>query len=74
MNIQETSTICAIATPAGSGAIAIIRLSGSNSFAIAQSVFRSKSQQTIENQKSHSILFGEIVDGEDIVDEVGRSL
>jgi tRNA modification GTPase len=74
MNIQETSTICAIATPAGSGAIAIIRLSGSNSFAIAQSVFRSKSQQTIENQKSHSILFGEIVDGEDIVDEVLLSI
>jgi tRNA modification GTPase len=64
------NTICAIASPAGSGAIAVIRLSGPNSFAIVQSIFKSKTQQIIQNQKSHSILFGEIVYNKSVIDEV----
>ncbi len=74
MNIQETSTICAIATPAGSGAIAIIRLSGYASFSIVQSVFRSKKHKEILSQEPYSIIFGEIVDDEYIIDEVLLSI
>ena len=66
-----TTTICAIATASGSAAIATIRLSGSDSISITESVFFAKnSNQTIVNQEGNTIVFGEIIDGEDVVDEV----
>jgi tRNA modification GTPase len=40
MNISDTDSIAAIATPAGEGAIAIVRLSGGNAFEIADRLFR----------------------------------
>lgn len=36
---QETSTICAISTPAGNGAIAMLRMSGKDALAITKNVF-----------------------------------
>lgn len=38
---MEFDTIAAISTPMGEGAIAIVRLSGPDSFAIADKVFKS---------------------------------
>lgn len=52
-------TICAIATPAGFGAIAIIRLSGRNSFAVCHKVFKGKN---LKQQSSHSIHYGFIIE------------
>lgn len=69
MNYEPT--IVALATPAGSGAIGIIRLSGPDAITIAQSVFRGKD---LTKQKSHTIHFGNIVDGDIILDEVLVSL
>lgn len=70
MNHTEP-TIVALATPAGSGAIGIIRLSGPDAIAIAQSVFKGKD---LTKQESHTIHFGHIVDGEVMLDEVLVSL
>ncbi|NVO03489.1 MAG: hypothetical protein HXX09_12390, partial [Bacteroidetes bacterium] len=39
--MDHSDTICALATPAGMSAIAIIRLSGGNSFNITSKIFRS---------------------------------
>ena len=64
-------TIAAIATPPGEGAIGIIRLSGAKAIAITDEIFVGKK---IANQSSHTIHFGKIVDGEEIVDEVVASL
>ena len=66
----ELSTICALATASGSGAIAIIRISGPESFSIVQSIFKSKKNIQIEHQKPYSILFGEIINENEIIDEV----
>ena len=66
-----TETICAVATPAGVGAIAVIRVSGSKTFPIVNKIFRGKN---LKNQSSHTIHFGTIRDGEMIVDEVLVSL
>lgn len=69
--MNKNSTICAIATPAGSGAIAVIRLSGSEAIPIVERIFKAKKKGLkLSNQNPYSIVFGEIVDGADIIDEV----
>jgi tRNA modification GTPase len=68
-NTEET--IVALATPAGVGAIGVIRLSGPDAIKIADSVFKGKD---LTKQQSHTIHFGRIVDGDVILDEVLASL
>jgi tRNA modification GTPase len=70
-NILTTDTIIAVATAAGTGAIAVIRLSGPEAIAITDSVFKGKK---LSNQASHTIHFGTIRDEEKIIDEVLVSL
>ncbi|MEM7550415.1 MAG: tRNA uridine-5-carboxymethylaminomethyl(34) synthesis GTPase MnmE [Bacteroidota bacterium] len=60
-------TIVALATPAGTSAVAIIRVSGKRSFDIVNSVFRSKD---LSKQDSHTIHFGTIRNDSEIIDEV----
>lgn len=68
--IRTEETICAPATAIG-GAIAIIRVSGSASLDICEKIFfpLDKNSKLI-NQKGYTILFGEIRDGDEIIDEV----
>ncbi|MCF8277057.1 MAG: tRNA uridine-5-carboxymethylaminomethyl(34) synthesis GTPase MnmE [Flavobacteriales bacterium] len=70
-------TIMALATPSGAGAIAIIRMSGKDAFAITDNIFRAKGKKTIAEAASHTIIFGDILDPSagsgqvpEIVDEV----
>lgn len=65
------STIAAIATPPGEGAIGIIRLSGADAIGIADKIFAGKQ---LAKQPSHTIHFGRITDGDETVDEVVVSL
>ncbi|SQF67089.1 tRNA uridine-5-carboxymethylaminomethyl(34) synthesis GTPase MnmE [Streptococcus dysgalactiae] len=66
---KEFDTITAISTPLGEGAIGIVRLSGTDALAIAQSVFKGNN---LEQVASHTINYGHIVDPHTgtIVDEV----
>jgi len=64
-------TIAAIATAAGTGAIGVIRLSGPDAVRIANSIFRGKD---LEQQATHTIHFGHIYDGDELIDEVVVSL
>lgn len=64
---DHTDTIVALATPQGVGAISVIRLSGTDSIAITQSVFNGKD---LTQQPSHTIHFGTIHDDDRIIDEV----
>jgi tRNA modification GTPase len=67
----HSETICAIATPSGSGAISIIRLSGNTAIAITEGLFSPfKSDKLLRNQKSGTIHFGLIKDGDELIDEV----
>jgi tRNA modification GTPase len=68
---QQDDTIVALATPSGSGAIGVIRLSGPEAITITQQVFKGKD---LSKQASHTIHFGTIRDGEHIIDEVLVSL
>ncbi|GGD26291.1 tRNA uridine-5-carboxymethylaminomethyl(34) synthesis GTPase MnmE [Flavobacterium orientale] len=67
-------TIVALATPSGSGAIAIIRLSGKEAIAVAASVFQSVSGKDINKQKTHTLHLGHIVDDKKVIDQVLLSI
>jgi len=67
-------TIIALATPPGTGAIAIIRISGKNAVSICSSIFRSVKGKNLKKQKSHTIHLGHILDGDKVLDEVLVSL
>ena len=68
--IRSEETICAPATGVG-GAIAVIRISGSQSISICEKIFfpLDKSIKLAE-QKGFTIAFGDIRSGEEIIDEV----
>lgn len=68
--MTHTDTIVAMATPAGAGAIAVIRLSGKNAISIASTLFTSVSGKILSKQKTHTVHLGQIKDGEKIIDEV----
>lgn len=69
--VTKEDTIVALATPNGTGAIGVIRLSGPEAISIADSVFKGKD---LTKQESHTIHFGQIVDGDVVLDEVLASL
>src|SRR5690554_5898034 len=68
--MTHTDTIVAMATPAGAGAIAVIRLSGPEALSIASTLFSSVSGKNLANQKTHTVHLGHIKDGDKIIDEV----
>ena len=68
---MDNKTIVALATPQGVGAIGVIRLSGSEAIQTTAKIFKGKN---LEKQKSHTVHYGHIVDGEKVIDEVMVSL
>lgn len=64
-------TIVALATAPGLGAIAVIRLSGSKAIEITASVFSKKS---LINQPTHTVHFGKLLNGKEVIDEVVVSI
>ncbi|MCB0484510.1 MAG: tRNA uridine-5-carboxymethylaminomethyl(34) synthesis GTPase MnmE [Flavobacteriales bacterium] len=71
MTALPSDTIAAPATPAGVGAIAVLRLSGSRALEIAAGIFAGKN---LSNQPSHTLHFGKIYDGDQLIDEVVASI
>ncbi|MBA23031.1 MAG: tRNA uridine-5-carboxymethylaminomethyl(34) synthesis GTPase MnmE [Flavobacteriales bacterium] len=63
-------TIVALSTASGTGAIALIRLSGSKAISLTDQVFKTRSGEKLIFQKSHTVHLGEIRDGKSIIDEV----
>ncbi|WP_222983954.1 tRNA uridine-5-carboxymethylaminomethyl(34) synthesis GTPase MnmE [Flagellimonas meishanensis] len=72
--MSNTDTIVALATPGGTGAIAIIRISGPNAIQLADSLFVSIKGKVLKRQRTHTIHLGHIVDNGRILDEVLVSL
>ena len=56
MQIDQKETICALATPQGIGAIAMIRLSGPEAISISQKIF----SRDLSKVESHKAVFGKI--------------
>jgi len=68
---SNQDTIVALATPQGSGALGIIRVSGQDTFAIVNELFTAKN---LSNQKTHTLHFGILEYEGEIIDEVVLSL
>lgn len=60
-------TIVAISTAMGVGAISIVRLSGKDAVSIVNKCFKGKDLEKVE---THTINYGHIYDGEELIDEV----
>jgi tRNA modification GTPase len=68
--IRPEETICAPASSIG-GAIAVIRISGSQSLDICDKIFFPADKRiTLINQKGYTIILGDIRSGDEIIDEV----
>lgn len=74
LKMIPNETIVALASPSGTGAIAVIRLSGKDAISIAEGVFQSVSGKSISKQKTHTIHLGHIVDEGKIFDQVLLSI
>lgn len=66
--MNSNNTIVAISTATGSAGIGIIRMSGKDSFKIIKNIFIPKNKD--DKIKGYTMKYGNIVDGDKIVDEV----
>lgn len=71
-NPLNKDTIAALSTPSGTGAIAVIRVSGKDSFKICSKIFKKKNSKATDISKfvSHTAHYGEIVHNNITMDEV----
>ena len=68
---KTTDTIAAIATAMSSSGIGIVRVSGSEAIEIAGQVFESKKKgKVLSEMPSHTVHYGVIHDGDEVLDEV----
>ena len=69
--MKQTETIAAIATALSDSGIGIVRISGDDAIEIGSRVYRSKNGcHSLKDYGSHTIHYGFIMDGEEILDEV----
>ena len=69
--MKQTETIAAIATALSDSGIGIIRISGSEAIPVGDRIYRSKNGcHSLKDYGSHTIHYGFIVDGDEILDEV----
>lgn len=66
----QTDTIAAIATAMTPSGIGIIRISGDEAVSITDHIFEAAGKKKLKDLPSHTIHYGHIKDGEDVIDEV----
>ena len=68
--MNSVETIAAVATGLSESGISIIRVSGPDAFSIADKIFKSADKKSIFDFDSHTIHYGFIISGDEIIDEV----
>ena len=69
--MRDNDTIAAIATGMTNAGIGIVRISGDDAFLVIDRIYRAKSSdKKLSKAESHTVHYGYIYDGDDIVDEV----
>ena len=67
---MQGSTIAAIATAPGAGGIAVVRLSGADSYTVAETVFRPANQhKKVTEAKGYTAMYGSFVENGEVFDE-----
>ena len=67
---MHSDTIAAIATAMSNSGIGIVRLSGSEAVAIIDRIFVMPKNKKLADMPTHTIHYGHIKDGEEVIDEV----
>ena len=72
MKEMNSDTIAAVSTAMSPAGIGIVRISGTRAFEIADRIYDSgtKKKKKLSEQPSHTIHYGFLVDGEEVIDEV----
>ena len=68
MGLPTDDTICAVATPPGTGGLGVFRVSGPNAFSVCDKVLRQRRQ--CETYAGHTLHRARVVDGKETVDNV----
>ena len=68
--MKLSTTIAAISTAMSNSGIGIVRMTGDEAFEIADRIYKGKNLKKLCEQKSHTIHYGFIADGDEILDEV----
>ncbi len=66
---MNETTIAAVATPNAPGGIGIVRISGKDSIAVADRIFKAVSGASLLKSKGYRAYFGEVFDGKEKLDE-----
>ncbi|MDC3219281.1 tRNA uridine-5-carboxymethylaminomethyl(34) synthesis GTPase MnmE [Flavobacteriaceae bacterium] len=72
--MYNEETIIALSSPPGSGAIAIIRLSGDDAISKTDLFFKSKSGKKLADCSGYSISYGDLIENDEVIDEVVVSI
>ena len=72
--MKITDTIAAIATAVNNQGIGVIRISGDESFDVADKIIKLKNGKTIKESQTHTINYGFVYDGDEMIDEVMVSI
>ena len=67
---MKTDTIAAIATAMSSSGIGIVRISGEEAVSVTEKIFEMKNHKTLSEMPTHTIHYGHIHDGDEVIDEV----
>ena len=67
---NHLDVIAAISTAVSPSGIGIVRMSGRGAVKIGDKVYKGRKGKRLSSEKSHTIHYGYIVDGEDVIDEV----
>lgn len=62
-------TIAAVATPAGDGALGVIRISGGDAVLVADKVFFAYSGKALASMEGYCAAYGEVRDGDTVLDD-----
>jgi tRNA modification GTPase len=72
---SKDDTICAISTPSGKGALAVIRCSGPDALLIAGKIIRLNSQKgSLSDQPANTVHFSTVYESSQVIDQVVVSL
>jgi len=63
-------SICAISSPPGIGGVSLIRISGKDAIIIVDTIF----SKSLQNLKGYQIIYGKILDKNEIIDDVLLSI
>lgn len=68
--MMKTDTIAAIATAMTSSGIGIVRISGNQAVTVTDRIFQMKHGKKLVDMDTHTIHYGRILDGDEVIDEV----